>query len=224
MSDTLKFWIQTLIIPVVLAVVGYFINNTLQTQQRAFDKIKFADQVINEAFDSGNPDKALALTKIIPVLIDDPAFSESLVEMVNNYYLKKAELALKTSNEVEYKQISQAAAAFDGGGITISDSLKAKPETKKAEKAVALEQKGLEELHNGNLEAAQKHFEQANQTAPAFKASNEISKILEQKIDDVKQGGDQQEIHKEALEKIQRDYSDKLNPRVASLRLKAGGE
>jgi Ni,Fe-hydrogenase I cytochrome b subunit len=43
MSDSVKFWIQTLIVPVVLAGVGYYINNTLQQQQRAFDKIKFTE-------------------------------------------------------------------------------------------------------------------------------------------------------------------------------------
>jgi hypothetical protein len=220
MSDQTKFWIQTLIIPAVLAVVGYLINNTLQTQQRAFDRIKFADQVINEAFDSENPDKALALTKIIPVLIDDREFSDNLITMVNNYYIKKAELALKTSNEVEYKQISNAAAAFDGDGITIYDSLKMKPETKGAEHAHDLEQKGLADLRIGNLEAAQQNFENANKAHPAFQASSEISKILEDKIDDVKQGADQTQAHQQVLEKIQKEYSDKLNPKLASLRLK----
>jgi tetratricopeptide (TPR) repeat protein len=219
MSDTTKFWIQTLIIPIVLAVTGYYINNTLQTQQRAFEKIKFADQVINEAFDSDNPDKALALTKIIPVLIDDKEFCENLITLVNNYYIKKAELALKTSNEVGYKQISDAAAAFDGDGITISESLRLNPKTKGAEKAHDLEQKGLAALQLGNLEAAQQNFEKANDAHPAFKASNEISHILEQKIDDVKQGADQQQVQQQALEKIERDYSDKLNPKVAALRL-----
>jgi hypothetical protein len=224
MSDQTKFWIQTLIIPAVLASVGYLINNTLQKQQRAFDKIKFADQIINEAFDSDNPDKALALTQIIPVLIDDKEFSESLITMINNYYVKKAELALKNSNEVEYKQISNAAAAFDGGSISISDSLRLNPKTKGAEKAHDLEQKGLAELQSGNLEGAQKSFEKANDAHPAFKASNEISKILEQKIDDVKQGADQEQAQQQVLEKVQRDYSDKLNPKVASLRLKLKDE
>lgn len=211
MSDQTKFWIQTLIIPAALAVVGFFINNTLQKQQRAFDKIKFTDQIINEAFDSNNPDKALALTRIIPVLIDDKEFADNLVALVNNYYIKKAELALKTGNEGEYKQISDAAAVFNGDGVTIADSLKAKPETNKAEQAHDYEQQGLVELQKGNLEMAQQQFEKADQAYPGFHSSYEISRLLKSKIEDVKRGADENRVQQQVLDTIKQNYSWKLN-------------
>ncbi|HEY9049056.1 MAG TPA: hypothetical protein VIN08_24315 [Ohtaekwangia sp.] len=214
MSDGLKFWIQTLVIPAVLAGVGYYINDTLQQQQRAFDKIKFTEQIINEAFDSDNPDKAMALTRIIPSLTEDKKFAEDLVAMVNSYYVKKAEQALKTGDEAAYKQISEAASVFKGDGISISDSLKTNPATSSAEKARQYEQDGLVHLQQGNLEKARDAFQKAEASYPGFHSSYEIANLLTKKIRDVKAGADQSVVRQQAIDTIQKKYSWRLSPQV----------
>ncbi|HEY9005911.1 MAG TPA: hypothetical protein VIM75_07245 [Ohtaekwangia sp.] len=217
MSDGLKFWIQTLVVPAVLAGVGYYINDTLQQQQRAFDKIKFTEQIISEAFDSNNPDKAIALTKIIPSLTDDKKFADDVVAMINSYYVKRAEQALKTGNEAEYKQIADAAAVFKGDGISISDSLKINPATSKAETARQYEQDGLAHLHQGNLEAARDCFQKAEAAYPGFHSSYEIANLLTKKVQEVKAGADQSTVRQQAIDTIRKKYSWRLNPQALRL-------
>jgi len=214
MSDLVKFWIQTLIIPIILALVGYGINNTLQSQQRALEKIKFTDQIINEAFDSNKPEKALALTKIIPVLIEDKAFADTLINIITGYYLRQAKQALLTSNDSAYRRISDAATAFHGNGNVLLDSLKKDPTTSKAEKARKYEQEGLLQIQQGNLEAAHTNFKKAETIYPGFHSSYEIANLLADKIQVIKQGGDSSEAKQEVLKTVQKKYSWKLYPKT----------
>ncbi len=109
MKENIKFILQILIVPLVLAFFGFKINNTLQEKQRAFDKIKFADQVLNEAFDADNAAKAFALSKLIPQLIDDSAFADTLVQLIFNHFLTEAQSAAQLGDDTVYNQISEAA-------------------------------------------------------------------------------------------------------------------
>lgn len=210
MSDQAKFWIQTLIIPVVIAGIGYIINQTLQNQQREFEKIKFADQVINEAFDSNNPDKALALTKIIPLLIDDKPFLDSIISLINKYYEKKAELAIKYGNVEQYRRISDAAATFAGKGINLSQLLAENSVTSKAEEAHEYEKIAMVQVQEGNLEEAQSTFRKAEKTFPGFHISYEIANLLKSKISEVEAGANKEEIKQQVLDIIQKKYSRKF--------------
>jgi hypothetical protein len=168
--------------------------------------------VINEAFDSNNPDKAMALTRIIPSLTDDKKFSDELVAMINNYYIKKAQQALTSGDEVAYKQISDAAITFSGDGISISDSLKINPVTSKAETARQYEHEGLLYLQQGNLEKARDNFKKAESTYPGFHSSYEIANLLSKKIKDVHEGVDRSDARQQAIDTIQKKYLWKLEP------------
>lgn len=221
MSDTAKFWVQTLIIPVILAFVGYLINNTLQKQQRALDRIKFTDQVINEAFDSKNPDKTIALASIIPAIIDDKEFADTLKNLINKYYLRMAKEAVLTANDSVYARISDAAKAFNGNGITLFDSLKKNPTTGKAEQARQYEQQGLTHLQEGNLAKAHKSFKKAEAVYPGFHSSYEIANLLDSNLKKIKEGAsDSSEIKKEVLQTVKTKYAWKLNPAIKTRAIK----
>lgn len=211
MSDSLKSWFQALIVPIVLAYFGFRINNTLQEKQRAFDKIKFVDQILNEAFDSNNPDKAFALTHLIPQISEDEELIKNLVALINNYYFKKAEEAARLGNDSLFRQISEAAKAFKGSNVAIADSILSNPITSKAESASMLEQKGIIQIQQGDLSAAQQSFEKAEQIYPGFHSSYEISKLLKAKVEDVKRGADKNEVKQEVIDTIRNNYSWKLN-------------
>lgn len=215
MSDQTKFWVQTLIIPIVLAIVGYVINHNLQSQQRELEKIKFTDQVVNEAFDSNNPDKALALTKIIPALIEDERFAETLCNLINQYYINKAEHAVRARNDTAYQKISDAANAFHSSGNSLLDLLKTNPTTSKAESARQFEQQGLDQLFQyKNWEEARKSFKKADEVYPGFHSSYEIANLLNDKINSIKNGGDTATVKQEVLQTIQSKYAWKLHPKT----------
>lgn len=213
MSDHSKFWLQTLLIPCVLAIVGFFVNSTLADKQRSFDKIQLAEEIIDKSFDSGNPDKALALCKLIPAITDDKDFGDSLVALINAYYFRKAQQAALSSDESTYKQIADAASAFNGNGINISDSLKKDPATKGVETARNYEQKGLIHLQGGNLEAAQQSFEKADKAYPGFHSSYEISRLIKSKLNIDGTASEKNQAQKEVMDTIRKKYSWKLSPR-----------
>src|SRR5579872_5253725 len=143
MSDTWKTLLNSLLVPIAIAAVGYVINNTLQQKQMSLDKLKSTEQLVDDAFDASNPDKAFALVKLIPRLTDDKAYGDTLILIINNYYTRKAIAAVQFGNDSAYQRISDAAKTFQGSGITISDSLKTNPITSKAEAAHTEERKGL---------------------------------------------------------------------------------
>ncbi len=208
MNDTTKFWIQTLIIPIVLAFFGFLINNTLQEKQRAFDKVKFTDQVLNEAFDSNNFDKALAISVLIPQIVEDVAFADTLKALINRHYLNLAANALKSGNDTLYHQISDAAKGYQSGALT--DSLQSSPLTSRAETASNYENTGLQQIQQGKLSEAKLSFEKANETYPGFHSSYEISNLLKKKVEEVNNGADSNLAKKEVIEAVKKNYSWKL--------------
>ncbi len=211
LSDSLKFWIQTLLIPLVLALVGYGINETLSKQQREFDKIKFTEQILNDVFDSDKPEKAIALTFLLPKLTEDTALSNQLVSIITSYYIKQLKNAAETGNDSAFNKISNAVNSFTGIDRALSDSIKSNPVTSKATTASVYEQKGISELQKGNITEARKNFENADSTFPGFHSSYEITQLLKEKEAEILNGKDTNTARNEALDEIRRDYSWKLN-------------
>jgi len=210
MKENTKFILQTLIIPIVLAYFGFRINNTLQDKQRSFDKIKFTDQVLNEAFDANNAAKAFALSKLIPQLIDDKSFADTLIQLINNHYLTAATTALQLGQDTVYEQIADAAKTYDAHSFI--DSLKHNPATSRAQEAHSFENKGLELIQRGDLREAQANFEKAERAYPGFHSTYEISRLLKDKNEQVKTDRDTAKARQEVLQTIRRNYAWKMAP------------
>ena len=210
MNESIKFWLQSLLIPAVLATVGFVINNTLQKQQRAFDKIKLTEQIINNAFDSNNPQKAMALASLIPTIVEDKAFADSLVRLINRTYLLKAEEALQQGDIQSYEVIADAAETFKGTNINVIDSLQQNPVANKIQSARQYEQKGLQQIQTGSLKEAQKNFEKAEKAYPGLHSAYEISKLLKDKVDELQKGADTSAVKREVINEIKKKYSWRL--------------
>jgi hypothetical protein len=212
MSDTWKTLLQTLLIPIAIALVGYMINNTLQQKQMSLDKLKSTEQLVDDAFDASNPDKAFALVKLLPQMTDDRAYGDTLIALINNYYIKKAVSAAQMGNDSIFQKISDAAKTFQGTGVHISDSLKSNPITSNAEAAHSEERKGITFLQSGDLDSAQDHFEKAGNKYPGFHSNAEISNLLKTKILLANSPVDRMRIQQETIDTIKKKYSWKMNP------------
>jgi hypothetical protein len=211
MNDTWKTLLNTLLIPIAIAGVGYMINNTLQQKQMNLDKLKSTEQLIDDAFDASNPDKAFALIKLLPQMTDDRAYGDTLIGLINNYYTKKAIAAAQLGNDSAYQKISDAAKSFQGNGIHVSDSLKSNPLTSKAEAAHSEERKGLSFLQTGDLDSAQDHFELANKKYPGFHSNYEIANLLNTKKMETRSPAQAQKIQQEVIDTIKKKYAWKMN-------------
>jgi tetratricopeptide (TPR) repeat protein len=214
MSDTVKFWIQALLIPAVLAIMGFIINGTLQKQQQELEKIKYSNQIINEIFDTSNVPRALAHLKLLPRLLKDTALANDLNRMAVTVLMKRAQEAAKAGNDSVFRQITTAAQLFTGNDNHLIDSLKANPITNNAEQAQKLEEKGLQLLNQGKLDAAQENFEKANKAHPNFQSNKEISRLLKTRINNIGTKSDSTKVQKEVIDSIRKNYSWKLKAKA----------
>ena len=146
MSDSWKSLIQSLLIPIAIAFVGFLISNALQQKQMALDKLKFTEQVIDDAFTGDNPYKALALAKLMPSLTDDKVFATGFTGMVDSFYFNKAKLAVQLGDKDAFSQITDAAKLIDGKGSALLNTLKSDPTTSGAASANDEELKGMKLL------------------------------------------------------------------------------
>lgn len=198
MNDSFKFWVQTLLIPVVLAVTGYFINATLSQKQREAENFKFMENVMREAFDSQSPIKALALAKLLPHLTEDQALADTLAALIRQNFKVNLAEAVKSGNDSATLQYVKAAEAVKD---TTTQHL-----VTKTKQALDLETKGYEAIQAGDLQRAQKHFELVEKTYPSFHSAYEISRILKKKTRELKQGADSAAVTREVQNEVKRMY------------------
>jgi hypothetical protein len=206
MSESVKFLLQTLLAPLVIAIVGFYINNTLHEKQEKFDRLKLSEQILANAFDGDNPYKALALTKLMPAVIEDKAFADSVAVLINSYYFERAKLAAQNGNDSAFNLIVDAATTFNGQTISIADSIKENPVTSKAKQALEYEQQGFQKLQEGDLTAAKQNFDKANVVYPTFHSTYEISKLIESKQKEM-DGSNKGEIQQQIIDSITLNYS-----------------
>jgi hypothetical protein len=210
MNDSIKFWVSSLGIPIVLAVVGYFINNSLQQNQQSLDKIKFSDQMISEVFDTSNVDKSMARVELLPDMVSDKKFVKTLSSLVVNFWMEKAKEAAKEGNDSIFEKIYSAAKNFKQEGRALRDSIEKNPTTRKADSAYTAEQDGLHYLQLGKLEDAKRSFESAKKEQQEFHSTDKILNILKTYSKPVSDS-ESTVIGQEVLGKIRKQYAYKFH-------------
>ncbi|HEY6171890.1 MAG TPA: hypothetical protein VIX80_06510 [Candidatus Kapabacteria bacterium] len=208
-NDTVKGWFNTLLAPVAIAVSGFFINNTLQTKQQSIDKLKFTQQVVSDAFDATDPAKALAMARFIPRITEDPEFGAELVALINKFYTDKALQAARSGDEVTFRAISNAATSLAGQGVSVADSIKKYPVTRKAQEAITQQENAMQKLQTGDIQSAKRSFDSAQKVFPSFKSSKEISKIIEQKGPQINES-DVQRVQQEIIDSARSTINKKI--------------
>jgi len=210
MKDSTKFWLTSLGIPVILAIVGYFVSNTLQENQDSLAKIQFSDQMITEVFDTSNVDKSMARVELLPDMVKDKKFVKTLTSLVVNFWMEKAKEAAKEGNDSVFEKIYTASKNFKQEGRALKDSLEKNPETRKADSAYLAEQDGLHYLQVGKLEDAKRSFESAKKEQVEFHSTDKILNILKTYSKPVSDS-ESTAIGQEVLGKIKMQYAYKFH-------------
>jgi len=215
-NETFKFWVKTLIIPVVLLSLGYFINSSLQRQLQSLDKIKFSDELITEAFDTTNTARALARIELLPYLVSDSLFVNQLTTSVIDYLFEIANQAAIKGNDSLYRSISDVAKCFRGkNSRKLFDTLQIGKYTASAEKAIAAEDSAIVLLHANKPEEARLKFEKAAITHSAFHSNVAIADTLARKLAfNPKIKIDSNKVSQETIDFVNRKYNYKLNPTI----------
>ena len=212
MDEKIKFWATALIIPVVLAIFGYLINNSLQNKAEALDKAKYADELISETFDTTNTVRALARVELLPYLVSDKKFVTDLTASVINFFVEKAVEAARSGHDSLYRSISDLAKCFKGNAHALDSLLRINKHTANAEKAVEYERSALDSLNSGKIMSAKLLFDSAAMKHPSFKSNKEIADTLKKKINNIKDPVDSEKVKIETQNFIDAKYSYKNNP------------
>lgn len=210
MKDSTKFWLTSLGIPVILAIVGYFVSNTLQENQDSLAKIQFSDQMITEVFDTSNVDKSMARVELLPDMVHDKKFVKTLTSLVVNFWMEKAKEAAKEGNDSIFEKIYTASKNFKQEGKALKDSLEHNPTTRKADSAYLAEQDGLHYLQIGKLEDAKRSFETAKKEQVEFHSTDKILSICKAYSKPVSDS-ESTAIGQEILGKIKTQYAWKFH-------------
>lgn len=210
--ETFKFLVQYIVAPLIIAIGGAVITVSVQNGQRNMEKMRFTEQILKDAFDAQNPVKGIALVNLIkPALKDDPAFADSLVNIIVSYYAQKAKEAADTGNVQQVRQIESASKNAGGEAAQVADKMKNSPTINKVEKAQDLELKGYNLLKEGKLEEARDAFKNAEATYPGYHYVYEISRLLTNKVNTVKTDSSKREEEIiDAKKTINEKYSMKL--------------
>ena len=177
--DQLKFFLQYLLMPLVLAVVGYFFTSNQQSSQRRLEEMKFTEQIIKDAYDTSNSARGLAICNLIkPALRSNPEYADSLISSINAFYASRVKLAIANGNIPAAKEIVSTSNSIGGDAAGTAQEVQQTKLISKGEKAGEFEEKGIQYLNDNNIPAAQNAFASAESSYHGFHNANEISKLL----------------------------------------------
>ena len=178
MNDKLKNFLHSFSSPIAIALVGGIISIVLQSETSRMDKMKVAEQMLDDVFASKNYYKQLSLSLMLPQMIDDKNFTDSMKFLINAYIFEEGKQATLAGDEEQYGAISDAAHAFGHGTSTLVDSLNNNSLTSQAEQARQLSRQGMEALQKGDLITAKVKFDNADSSFKGFHSAHEISDLL----------------------------------------------
>ncbi len=179
-SDTVKFFFQYLLSPLILLGLGYIINSNAEQQKQALQKIQITEDIVKNVFD-GNSAKAFTLVGLLPTLIDDKNLTDSITVKVKIYYSNAASAAAKNGEADKVLEIQNAAVV----GLNTTDSksfvetMSKDENVKKVNVAKQFEQKGFTDLFiHKDFAGAEKAFLKVDSVYPTYHSAYEISRLI----------------------------------------------
>lgn len=180
-SEIGKFFFQYLLSPILLLIVGFWINSRLEKQKQTLQRIQITEDIIKNVFDD-NPHKAFTLVGLLPSLLDDKSIIDTITLKVKLYYAKESADAAQKGDANRVIEIQNAAQVGlnpnESRGFI--DSTKKDSNVNKVYVAKQLEQSGYDALFKKkDFLQAQKEFAKADSAYPQYHSAYEISTLIE---------------------------------------------
>jgi hypothetical protein len=172
-----NFFIQYLLAPIIIAIVGAIITFDLQKNQRHLEEMKFTEQILKDAYDTSNAARGLAICMLIkPALKENPEFADSLIESINAFYKSRLNQAAREGDVGTIRDIQSASQDIQGSSSEIAKA--GKVVLGKAQVARDYELKGFENLAQGNLAEAKENFANSETAYNGYHNAYEITRLL----------------------------------------------
>lgn len=201
-NEYVKFFLQYLISPIVIAIVGFVINSNINERKQKLETYKFYADIFTDAFNDDNPEKGLKLANMLPLLMEDKFIADSFKNNIYAYYQAVLEKSLINGDEAKLESVAKAITENappvtnqdineEKNNIVINN---AKTISKRAQIAKEYEKKGLESIEKNDLATAKKNFDSAEKTYNGYHNAYEISKLLNKNIQELNNNPANKEI------------------------------
>ena len=177
--EQFKFFMQYLLAPLIIAIVGGLITYNVQTNQRHLEEMKFTEQILKDAYDTSNIARSLALCMLIkPVLKSNPEYADSLIKSINSFYSSRVKIAAKNGDIETIKNIKSLSEDFGSSTAGLANQIDTSHIISKTQLAKDFEAKGFQYLDKKNIADATIAFNNAEKAYNGFHNAYEITRIL----------------------------------------------
>lgn len=190
-SERWEKWAQGAIVPIVLLVLGAWLNDTLQKGNEAIEQTRVTSQQVDVAqkmlagmFD-GNATKAFATARLMRKVVDSLVARE-VDSVLTAYYAEKVRESVQ-AGQLDSAAAIVAAAQVVGGSksgselnaaVGIAGVRTVQRYVSKTDSVRALESSGFVALSKGDVVAAHTAFQKAEATYPGYRISYEMERLL----------------------------------------------
>ncbi|MDP8098491.1 hypothetical protein [Pasteurella atlantica] len=195
--------LSKLVIPVLIFIGGYFIQNKFFKNQEKVEKLKISRSILNDMFETENFDKKIAMKSILNQLTNE---DESLSEFKKQLDIIIKNEIFNSEKEVGEKLIRKVKNSSNKEYLNL--------EIEKYKKVIKLEEEGFYFLLKRNFKEALKKFEEIEKIYPTFHQAYEICNYLKNNSSNDKNNVLKNIIEKyswKAPKKIVREIQHSLN-------------
>jgi hypothetical protein len=174
-----KMLVQYLIYPVILVIIGWYLNRALESQKLEVQRIQVTQTLLPSLF-SDNHSQALATELIVSKV--EPDLAADLHKITATYYEEKVKSDI---GKGQYESADSIIAAAKSVGGPVADQILKSTTTPTTEKALnqlglarQKERAGFQALLDGDFAKAQEDFRQSEGAYPGYHQVYEIGRLL----------------------------------------------
>ncbi|MGD1947388.1 MAG: hypothetical protein ACFB0A_14270 [Croceivirga sp.] len=177
-------WLQFFVFPLILAVLGYFLQNAIIESSEKREQFRLAQDIVSEVYNDTIYEKTIAMKKILYQVLENDELSNIIGEVIEG----RLEQLVINGTPKEMTRVLKAVETFSTNADSIGkkfDGIKEiqeKVETRN-QMAKAKELEAFTYLKNGELSRAERAFRQVDSIYPAYHQAYEISRYLRHNSD-----------------------------------------
>ncbi len=180
-----RFFVQYLLSPLLVVVIGLVFNWQLEMGRKATQQLEIAQSMLGSLF-SDDEFRSLATQRLLNQLLEDEVLKRELDGIVSDYFRRRFRKALQAGDVDDAYRIYDAARSVGGeaGKRLVSGVEKetgARETLTRYERAKRAEETGFRALAEGRFDVALEAFAEAKAVYPDFHSVSEIHALLKEK-------------------------------------------
>ncbi|SDM21048.1 hypothetical protein SAMN04488514_10684 [Kriegella aquimaris] len=119
-KGTKGLWLQFLIFPLILGVMGFWFQNSIQESENKMQRLKMTQAILGDIFTDTIYERTVAMKSIIYEILNDEKIANKISSMVDAHLSKTA----KESDLTQFNKVLSAIENYSKPGNTLLENLK----------------------------------------------------------------------------------------------------